>query len=180
MMPSSKTNKTGKTNRAARTSKSDVIALLKEDHAKVRGLLEKLSETTTRGQKTRQELLYQIEIELETHARVEEELVYPVFLEIVGKEDRKLFFEAREEHALVRKVLKEIGETPLESEEFGARAKVLKDLVEHHAEEEEKEMFPKMKAEIERERLVEMADEVEIRKEALAPELEERFQHAAS
>lgn len=192
-MPTSKSQRGGKSNgksksaaksssRSSGTARSDIVSILKEDHAKVKGLLERLSETTPRGAKTRQDLLFQIQVELEKHAAAEEELVYPAFLEIVAKDERKLFFEAREEHALVRRVLEEIGETPPESEEFAARAKVLKDLVEHHAEEEEAEMLPMMKKEMERERLVELGEEFQSRKEELEPELEERFQaaHAAS
>ncbi|HET9232708.1 MAG TPA: hemerythrin domain-containing protein, partial [Candidatus Eisenbacteria bacterium] len=116
----------------------DVIALLKEDHAKVLEMLEKLSENkSARAQKSRQQLFTEIEIEIEMHARVEEEIVYPAFLELVEKSDRHLYFEAQEEHALVRRVLDEMDATSPDDEEFAARAKVLKDLVEHHAEEEE-------------------------------------------
>jgi hemerythrin-like domain-containing protein len=164
---------------ATKTNSRDVLSLLKEDHQKVRDLLTRLSETTPRAQKKRQELLHEIGMELEKHARAEEQIVYPAYLEIAEKDDRQHFFEAAEEHALVRRVLEELQGTPPESEEFGARAKVLLDLVEHHAKEEEKQIFPAMRSEIERERLVEMAGEVENRKAELEPELEEMFQQIA-
>lgn len=44
---------------------------------------------------------------------------------------------------MVDMVLPKLKATRVNAEEFPARAKVLKDLIEHHAEEEEKEMFPK-------------------------------------
>src|SRR5438034_10925835 len=40
-------------------------------------------------------------------------------------------------------VMPEIRNGDTDSEEFAAKAKVLKDLIEYHAEEEEKRMFPK-------------------------------------
>ncbi len=64
---------------------------------------------------------------------------------VEGKhQQEKLYYEALEEHHVVDLVLPEIRSTFEGSEEFEAKGKVLKDLVEHHAEEEEKkEMFPK-------------------------------------
>ena len=159
------------------TKTKDVIALLKEDHANVRELLGKLVEGKSRAQKSRQELFTEIEMELELHSRVEEEIVYPAFLELVERSDRHLFFEAQEEHALVRRVMDEMDAGSPEDEEFTARAKVLKDLVEHHAKEEEREMFPLLKSETEPQRLREMGAEVEARKQELRPEFEGRYQH---
>jgi hemerythrin-like domain-containing protein len=159
------------------TKAKDVIALLKEDHANVRELLGKLVEGKSRAQKSRQQLFAEIEMELELHSRVEEEIVYPAFLEIVERSERHLFFEAKEEHALVRRVMDEMDAGSPEDEEFSARAKVLLDLVEHHAKEEEREMFPLLKAETEPERLREMGAEIETRKQELRPEFEGRYQH---
>ena len=159
------------------TKAKDVIALLKEDHANVRELLGKFVEGKSRAQKSRQQLFAEIEMELELHSRVEEEIVYPVFLEIVERSERHLFFEAKEEHALVRRVMDEMDAGSPEDEEFSARAKVLLDLVEHHAKEEEREMFPLLKAETEPERLREMGAEIETRKQELRPEFEGRYQH---
>jgi hemerythrin-like domain-containing protein len=159
------------------TKTKDVIALLKEDHANVREMLDKLVLGKSRTQDSRHQLFTEIEMELELHARVEEELVYPAFLEIVEKSERHLFFEAREEHALVRRVIDEMDAGSPDDEEFAARAKVLKELVEHHAKEEEREMFPLLKSETEPERLREMGAEVEARKQELRPEFEGRYQH---
>ena len=47
-----------------------------------------------------------------------------------------------EEHHLVKLALPEIGDTDGSSEPFAAKAKVLKELVLHHAWEEERDMFP--------------------------------------
>jgi hemerythrin-like domain-containing protein len=64
--------------------------------------------------------------------------------------------------------LPEIKETDTDSEEFGAKAKVLKDLVEHHAEEEETEMFPRARKLMDREELVRLGGELAKAKESMA------------
>ena len=178
--PRSSSNSRGRNggNGRSGTRSKDVIALLKEDHAKVREMLDKLYEGKSRGQKSRQQLFTEIEIEIEMHARVEEEIVYPAFLELVEKGERHLYFEAQEEHALVRRVLDEMDAGSPEDEEFTARAKVLKDLVEHHAKEEEREMFPILRSQMEAQRLRELGDEVTARKQELRPEFEGQYQHA--
>ncbi len=117
---------------------------MKDDHANLRELLKKFEATTDRGVKTRQQLLEEISSELEAHTAIEAEIFYPAYRDAVSnREDRKLFFEAHEEHHLVDLTLAELRETEPDSESYGAKAKVLKDLIEHHAAEEENEMFPK-------------------------------------
>ena len=56
------------------------------------------------------------------------------------------------------------GGTDAGSVEFGGRAKVLKELIEHHAEEEEKEMFPRAKKLLSQDQLMELGSQMERRK----------------
>ena len=131
-------------------------------------MLSELEETTERAGKKRAKLLADIKREIEVHTRVEEEIFYPAFREAVdSKEDRKITLEAYEEHHVVDLVMPEIEGTDPSAEEFGAKAKVLKDLIEHHAEEEEKEMFPKARKLFERAELVELGERIEARKAEL-------------
>src|SRR5215475_8813589 len=76
------------------------------------------------------------------------------------REERKLYFEAQEEHHVVDTVLPELKSTDPASETFAAKAKVLKDLVEHHAEEEETEMFPRSRKLLGRDELVRLGEEL--------------------
>ena len=118
------------------------ITMLKADHAKLKRLLRELSETTNRGVKTREELVRQIERNLKTHAQLEEEVFYPAFKAVAeDREEEDLFYEAEEEHHVVDMVLPALKAANPRSNEFKAKAKVLKDLVEHHIREEEGEMF---------------------------------------
>ena len=149
-------------------SRSDAISMLKKDHQKVRQLLAKLEKTTERSARQREELLAQIENEVKVHTTIEEEIFYPAYKDAVrSKSDKELYFEAIEEHHVVDLVMPEIKSTDSRSEEFAAKAKVLKDLIEHHAEEEEKEMFPKTRKAMDTSELRELGQELQQRKRQL-------------
>lgn len=126
------------------TKARDAITLLKDDHKKVKGLLAQLDKTTERSAERRTKLLAQIETEIKVHSTIEEEIFYPAYRDAVKKKgDRELYQEALEEHHVVDLVLPELKSVDPGGEVFGAKATVLKELIEHHADEEEKEMFPK-------------------------------------
>lgn len=152
------------TKKTAKKAPTDAIALLKEDHKKVKELLESL-ERATGARRTK--LLGQIEQELTVHTQIEEEIFYPAWREAARKkEDQTMYYEAVQEHNVVKMFLPEAGGGE-NNEELKAKAKVLKELVEHHAEEEEKEMFPRAKQTMEREELRELGARMEARKREL-------------
>jgi hemerythrin-like domain-containing protein len=125
-------------------STTDAIALLKKDHQEVRKLLNQLERTTAQNGAQRRELLSRIENEIKAHAAIEAQIFYPAFKAAVrSTPDEELYYEAIEEHHVVDLVLPEVKRAGVESEKFAAKAKVLKDLIEHHVGEEEKGMFPK-------------------------------------
>ena len=145
----------------------DAITLLKKDHEKVRGLLKKLESAALRGDSKAEDLLENIDREVKIHSQVEEEIFYPAFHEAARtKEQNKLFFEAKEEHHVVDFVMPEVSDFE-GAEEFAAKAKVLRDLIEHHADEEESEMFPAAKKLMGRDRLLELGRRIKQRKEEL-------------
>ena len=147
----------------------NAIQLLKEDHAKVRKLLSELAETTPRGVKTRSELLEKIATELRVHSKIEEEIFYPALRAAAKtREDQTMYFEALEEHrAAGELVLPDLEKTDVASDKFSGRAKVLKELVEHHAGEEEKEMFPRARELLSADELKELGARMEQRKQEL-------------
>jgi hemerythrin-like domain-containing protein len=148
--------------------KPNAISMLEDDHKKVRKLLSQLEETTERATKTRKELVEEISTELNTHAALEEQIFYPAYKDAVEKkEDREMYFEAVEEHHVVHLLLPELERADVTTEEFGAKAKVLKEVVEHHIEEEEGELFPSARKALGKDRLVELGDEMAQRKTEL-------------
>ncbi len=123
----------------------EAIALLVADHKILRSLLGQLEKSKPRGAKTRTELLKKIKANIEAHTSIEEEIFYPAFDAAAKKgDDHVMYFEALEEHrAAGELVLPDLLGTDPASQQFGGRAKVLKEMIEHHAGEEEKEMFPR-------------------------------------
>ena len=147
------------------TPQQDAIALLKSDHKTVMALLESLEKAT--GPR-RAKLLGQIDKELKVHTTIEEEIFYPAFREAAKKkDDQTMFYEAVEEHHVVDMVLPQAAEGT-NNEELKAKAKVLKELVEHHADEEEKEMFPRAKQVLDKAELRDLGARMEARKKELS------------
>lgn len=150
------------------TKAPNAIALLKKDHDTVRGLLGDLEKSAMRGGPKAQKLVAQIDKELEIHTTIEEEIFYPAFRDAVrSKDDKMMYFEALEEHHVVKLVMPEVKEDGMALEEFAAKAKVLKELVEHHADEEEKEMFPEARKVLSRAELQDLGDRMQQRKQEL-------------
>ena len=79
-----------------------------------------------------------------------------------------MYFEALEEHrAAGELVLPDLEKTNVTSDQFGGRAKVLKELVEHHADEEEKEMFPRARKLLDAATLADLGQQMQARKQEL-------------
>jgi hemerythrin superfamily protein len=142
--------------------RSDALTMLKADHEKVRGLLSALEKSKSNNPGRRTKLVHDIGSEVRTHAAIEEEVFYPAFKAAAEtKDDAKLYFEAIEEHGVVHTVLPEIEGMNPGSERFAAKAKVLKDLIEHHAEEEEDELFPRARKILSKEDLTALAEQMQ-------------------
>ncbi|MEX2274800.1 MAG: hemerythrin domain-containing protein [Actinomycetota bacterium] len=143
----------------------DAITLLKNDHEKVKGLLEKVDSTTERGVKTREELFGKIKTELTVHEAIEEEIFYPALKEHV--KTKEITLEAYEEHHVVDEIMGEIERTPFDDERWGAKFTVMKENLEHHIEEEENQMFKQARQVLDKGELESLGGRMAARKEAL-------------
>jgi hemerythrin-like domain-containing protein len=117
----------------------DPIQLLKKQHREVEALFEKI-EKATRAQQ-RRALLAELTGNLTLHMTIEEEIFYPAVRQLPAKKAEDMTLEAYEEHAVVKLVLGELPGVDPEDERFDAKMTVLSELIEHHVEEEEDEMF---------------------------------------
>ena len=147
----------------------DALRLLTDDHDKMRKLLDELETTTERGVKTREELFSKIKGELTIHEIIEEEIFYPALKEHPKAKD--IVLEGYEEHHVVDTVMAELEDLPVDDESWGAKAKVMKENVEHHMEEEEGEMFQKARQVFDREELEDLGTRMEQRKTEAQQEL---------
>lgn len=140
----------------------NAIELLEADHKRVKGILAQLSESTERGIKKRTELLAKLEMEITLHTRLEEEILYPAFKRAGGKEQDVMYYEAKEEHRTVDSlVLPDLKTTDPSTPEFTGRVKVVKELLEHHIEEEETEMFPQARRLLKKAELEALGEQME-------------------
>jgi iron-sulfur cluster repair protein YtfE (RIC family) len=141
----------------------NAFELLKQDHEKVSGIFEKLDETTERGVKTREELYARLRMELDIHSQIEEEVFYPAIEEFDAT--REITLEAYEEHNVVKQLLDELDALPVDDETWTAKLKVLNENVDHHVEEEETEMFPKVREVLTKEQIDELGRRLEAAKQ---------------
>lgn len=130
----------------------DAIVMLKEDHKQVEHLFKKL-------EKGDLSVVPKICDALTLHAELEEMLFYPeVRTEVEDAADG--VDEAVEEHHLVKILVGELQGMTKTDEAYKAKATVLMELVRHHVEEEEGEMFPEVRAALGRKRLQEIGNEM--------------------
>ena len=117
----------------------NAIELLKADHDKVDRLFQKVKATEESEHKA---LFEKIKEELEIHTHIEETIFYPKLKEEPELED--IVLEGIEEHHQAKIFLREIAGLVDDSEKFEPKLKVLMEDIEHHVQEEEGQMFPKV------------------------------------
>lgn len=116
-----------------------IYTLLKTDHETVSAIFEQME--AAEDSATRVRLVAKLKHELLAHAQAEDIVFYQPLKAADVTHD--LILEAEEEHRVVSRLLGELERLSAENEKWKARATVLKELVEHHVEEEEGEMFKK-------------------------------------
>jgi len=116
-------------------------ALLIEDHQVLRSLLAQLQESTSNQVQQRQELLDRLLFELDVHVHIEDELFYPAVREV-----SPLFGIAHAEHRQIDDQMAVLFRTDPAGNDLQVEARMLAETVEHHAGEEEQEMFPQSHA----------------------------------
>ena len=147
----------------------NALTMLMDDHDRMKKLLNELESTTERGVKIRAELFSTIKGELTIHEIIEEEIFYPELK--AHPKARDIVLEGYEEHHVVDLVMKELEECPVEDESWGAKAKVMKENVEHHMQEEEGEMFKQARAVFDQAELRDLGERMEARRQSAKEEL---------
>src|ERR1700691_3200194 len=132
--------KIGKTFSRSTESDTDILDKLKQEHEEVGALLKQLVGTESGA--TRKSLVKKIKAALIPHVRAEQKIVYDAIIALRNKDAKVDGEEGYLEHQLAEKVLLSLGSmASAVSPEFTAAAKVLKELVEHHVREEERNVW---------------------------------------
>jgi hemerythrin superfamily protein len=132
------------TAKPATATKPDAIALLKDDHKKVKKLFKDFDKTKDKASdEDKEALVRQICMELTLHAQIEEEVFYPAVRKAIG--DEPLLDEATVEHATAKDLIRQLESMSASDPLYDAKVTVLGEYIDHHVEEEQGEMFPKAK-----------------------------------
>jgi hemerythrin superfamily protein len=140
----------------------NAIKLLKQQHREVEALFKQLEKARTAG--SRQKTFDQIADKLAVHATIEERHFYP---SVKRQATEGILLESVEEHLGVKRVIADMLDLEADDPTFEAKAKVLKDLVEHHVEEEEETLFPKVEKLVKADQLAAIGAEMESEMEEL-------------
>jgi len=136
-----------------------LFADLKKDHRKVEDLFSQIEKAGDKAAKKREKLFQTLKLELTAHAEAEEQVLYAEIKKVEKLKDLSL--EAYEEHHVVKILLEELTELSAEDEKWMAKLTVLKEMIEHHVEEEEGEMFPKAEKSLDKETQTEIAERIQ-------------------
>jgi hemerythrin superfamily protein len=117
----------------------DVLKFLKDDHDEVKGVFKKLEKA--KGAEAKR-LWDQLGSMLNLHEEMEETYFYPRLKEAAKTED--LVLEGYQEHHVLDVLMSEISQLEPSDEAWEPKVKVLQENTEHHIEEEEGELFPKV------------------------------------
>jgi hemerythrin superfamily protein len=144
----------------------DAIAMLKADHAEVHAWFEEYEGLGDRANVSKSKLVKQICQALTIHTQIEEEIFYPAVREAGKDKEEDMVDEAVVEHASAKDLIAQLQEMDPEDDLYDAKVKVLGELIDHHVEEEEEEMFPdarKLKLD-----MVALGEEMQLRRDELA------------
>jgi hemerythrin superfamily protein len=140
----------------------DCIEMLKEQHEEVAALFEEIEDADSPESKA--ELFQEIADKLAVHATIEEQHFYPA---VKARRTEDILLEALEEHLGIKRVIADLLAIEANDETFDAKIKVLKEQVEHHVEEEETDLFPKVRKLLDKTTLEALAQEMTATQEEL-------------
>jgi iron-sulfur cluster repair protein YtfE (RIC family) len=118
----------------------DAIAMLTADHRLVHDLFAQYASAGVFNPK--QVIAEQVFTALEVHTQIEEDVFYPAYETMTGKNGTKLVADSHLAHEYVKELLIELRGIDLQEEEFEAKFQELRHTVEQHIAQEEDEMFP--------------------------------------
>ena len=147
-----------------------IFDALHEDHERVAKMLVQIGQAAEKDPETVTDLLEEVRRDLETHASFEEAEVYPAIEQAMGEGGE--LKHAVEEHDEAIQLLEQLTLSVAEGEnqEWKERVEDLQAAIEHHVEEEEKEIFPQVRDKLPASQAEQLANEYQVFKEKLAAE----------
>jgi iron-sulfur cluster repair protein YtfE (RIC family) len=119
----------------------DVTKILEHDHRMVEKLFAEIEHADGAE---RQPMIEELATSLRSHMELEESTLYPAMTPVTGAD---AVTEGTNEHDLARDVLGDLVDLAPDQPGFGAALESLKAGISHHVDEEEREVFPKLRKE---------------------------------
>jgi hemerythrin-like domain-containing protein len=121
-------------------SEPEILDTLKQEHEEVGEMLKKLVDSDSGS--ARKSLVAKIKAALVPHIKAEQTVLYDALIAVGDKKIQQDGLEGYIEHELAAATLAKLGTiSNAMSPEFAAVAKVLKELIEHHVQEEERNVW---------------------------------------
>jgi len=134
----------------------DALELLTSQHDEVEQLISEIENTDDRDQK--REIFQELADKIAAHATIEEKLFYP---SAMSEKTSDTLLESTEEHLVVKRVLADMLEMDPDEERFDAKLSVLKEVIRHHArDEEEGKLFPILRKQMSKDDLAGLGNEL--------------------
>lgn len=128
----------------ASEQKPDILDTLKKEHDEVGDMLKRLVDSESVSE--RRSLVKKIKAALIPHMKAEQKVVYDAVIALGPKDAKTHGEEGYIEHRLAAEALQLLGKiSNAASPEFLAAAKVLKEMIEHHVQEEERDIWADMR-----------------------------------
>jgi hemerythrin superfamily protein len=143
----------------------NAIKMLKQQHREVEKLFKQLAAARSEG--PRRTAFEEIADALAVHATIEERHFYPG---VKNQQTEDILLESVEEHLEVKRLIADLMDMDASDDQFEAKAKVLQENVEHHVEEEETDLFPKVEKLFDEEELEAIGEAMEQTQEELKAE----------
>ena len=134
----------------------NAVKMLKQQHREVAKMFKEFEEAKSAG--PRRKIFEKIADALAVHATIEERHFYPAVKE---EQTEDILLESVEEHLESKRVIADLLAMEADDENFDAKVKVLQENVDHHVEEEQDELVPKVEKLIDAETLEAIGETME-------------------
>jgi hemerythrin-like domain-containing protein len=152
----------------------DALTLVRQDHRRLEGLLERFEQHEGTNVRERSVLLRQLRDALRHHVGQEERFLYPIFRQRATAEEIDLgpLDRAIEQHRLIELLADELADLDQTDEALPAKMRVLTELVRNHLDTEDAVVLPAIEDLIDDDTLLELGHRMEQRQEVLAAQQE--------
>lgn len=141
----------------------DIYDRIEKDHDTIRGLLTRMGDTGEAATSARRALYEELQREVWAHHKVEETVFYAALAK--ARDAQAEAMEGMNEHNLINGLMDELNVMPDDGTAWSAKFHVLGELLQHHLDEEEEELFGEAREALSDSRAEELASLFDERKE---------------